>query len=155
MGDKRWDDGDGARLWVVVWVGSLRWWRQRRSRTTATWWSNSGVTLRDVQMCCETTHSATYIRICIQVEEWWVPHMLRNGWFRNSLGGVWTCCGTTNSATCIQICIHVTEWVVSQQKQFQNTKSPQIHYKSYNRWYLPQMIVKYSVNWRVTKIIQN
>jgi len=35
VGDQRFDDGGGARLWVVVWVGSLHRWRRRRSETTA------------------------------------------------------------------------------------------------------------------------
>ena len=62
---------------MVVWVGSLRRWQRQRSGTTAARQSNSEVTLRDVQMCCETTHSATCIRIRIQVAECVVPQHVR------------------------------------------------------------------------------
>ena len=58
----------------------------------------------------------------IQVAEWVVPYTscgmggsvykLRNGWFRNTLGGVQTYCGTAHSVTCIRIRIDVVEWVV-------------------------------------------
>jgi len=33
--DQRWDDDGGAKLWVVVWVGSLRRRRRRKSGTMA------------------------------------------------------------------------------------------------------------------------
>ena len=39
-------------------------------------------------------------------------YKLRNGWFRNTLGGVQTYCGTAHSVTCIRIRIDVVEWVV-------------------------------------------
>jgi len=42
---------------------------------------------------------------------------LRNAWFRNSWGGVWTYCGTTHSATCIRIRKQVAEYVVPQYVQ--------------------------------------
>jgi len=69
VGDQRWDDGGSVRLWAVVWVGSLRR-RRRRSGTTVARRSSSEVTQRDIQMCCETTHSAICIRIRIQIAEW-------------------------------------------------------------------------------------
>jgi len=105
VGDQRWDDGGGARLWVVVWVESLLR-RRRRSGTTVARQSSNGITLRGVQMYCETTHSITCIQIRIQVAEWVVPqhvwtppNELRNHVFRNMYMDPYTCYGMGSSAT--------------------------------------------------------
>ena len=127
---------------VVVWVDVVRRQRRRRSNNGRTSFEISEVgwdiseppipqrlygsvcKLRNGQfrnmfghlpMCCGTTHSATCIASV---------YKLRNRWFRNTLGGVQMYCGTAHSATCIRIHIDVAEWMVPQQKQFENTLSP-------------------------------
>ena len=74
----------------------------------------------------------------IQVAEWVVPQHVRtppnelwNHPFRNVYTDPYTRCRMGGSET---------------KNSFKHTKFSQIHYKSYNRWYLPQMIVKCSVN---------
>jgi len=89
-------DGSVGEKFASVW----------RSRTTAARRGSSGVTLQGVQMCREIIHSATYIRICIQVAEWMVlqhvrtpPNELRNYPFRNVYTDPYTCYRMGGSAT--------------------------------------------------------
>ena len=62
-------------------------------------------------LCCETTHSATYIRIRKEVAKWVVPqnigrcsNVLRNGWFHNTFEHLPMCSETTHSATPRFVC---------------------------------------------------
>jgi len=138
--------------------------RWQRSETMTVRQSSSGITLRGIQMCYGTTHSATCIWIRIQVAKWVVPQYvrtppneLRNHPFRNVYTDPYTHCGMGDSVTHWEVSERIAEPPIPQlvygsiymlrNGWFRNKnsskishpqitdpmKSPQIHYKSYNR----------------------